>query len=94
MKNITVTVSDELYRHARLCAVHRDTTVSELVRQLLSGQEPNPGRRARTIQSPPAADDTTLYAQLIRAELREAGEVSGKINTPHPPLFPCETVRL
>jgi len=35
MKNITVTVSDELYRHARMWAARENTTVTSLVRQFL-----------------------------------------------------------
>lgn len=35
MKNITVTVDDELYRMARVKAAERDTSVSSLVREFL-----------------------------------------------------------
>ena len=35
MKNITVTVSDELYRHARMWAARENTTVTSLVRRFL-----------------------------------------------------------
>lgn len=35
MKNITVTVSDETYRNARICAARRDASVSALVRDFL-----------------------------------------------------------
>lgn len=35
MKNITVTVDDEVYRRARVKAAERDTSVSALVRQFL-----------------------------------------------------------
>lgn len=37
MKNITVSVDDETYRLARIRAAERDTSVSALVRQFLSG---------------------------------------------------------
>ena len=37
MKNITVSVSDEVYRRARVRAAERDTSVSALVRELLEG---------------------------------------------------------
>jgi plasmid stability protein len=37
MKNITVSVDDETYRVARIRAAERDTSVSALVRQFLSG---------------------------------------------------------
>ncbi|MBS0524132.1 MAG: ribbon-helix-helix protein, CopG family, partial [Proteobacteria bacterium] len=35
MKNITVSVDDEVYRRARVKAAERDTSVSALVRQFL-----------------------------------------------------------
>lgn len=35
MKNITVSVPDEVYRRARIRAAERDTSVSELVRDFL-----------------------------------------------------------
>jgi plasmid stability protein len=37
MKNITVSVDDETYRLARVRAAERDTSVSALVRQFLTG---------------------------------------------------------
>lgn len=36
MKNITVSVDDEVYRRARIKAAARDTSVSALVRQFLA----------------------------------------------------------
>ena len=35
MKNITVSVGDEIYRRARIAAAERETSVSALVRQFL-----------------------------------------------------------
>lgn len=35
MKNITVSVDDEIYRRARMKAAERDTSVSALVKQFL-----------------------------------------------------------
>ncbi len=37
MRNITVSVDEETYRHARVVAAHRDTSVSALVREFLAG---------------------------------------------------------
>ena len=37
MKNITVSVDEETYRLARIRAAERDTSVSALVRQFLTG---------------------------------------------------------
>jgi plasmid stability protein len=36
MKNITVSVDDDIYRRARMKAAEQDTSVSALVRQFLS----------------------------------------------------------
>jgi SMC interacting uncharacterized protein involved in chromosome segregation len=36
MKNITVSVDDELYHKARICAAERKSTVSGLVKQFLA----------------------------------------------------------
>lgn len=38
MKNITVSVPDEVYRQARIRAAERDTSVSALVREFLLSQ--------------------------------------------------------
>lgn len=37
MKNITVSVPDQVYRRARMQAAARDTSVSALVREFLAG---------------------------------------------------------
>ncbi len=39
MKNITLSVDDETYRRARMIAAERNTSVSGLVRALLTGPE-------------------------------------------------------
>lgn len=39
MKNITVSVNDEVYRRARIVAAQQDTSVSALVRDFLSNME-------------------------------------------------------
>ena len=36
MKNITVSVDDEIYRRARILAAQRDTSISALVREFLA----------------------------------------------------------
>ena len=38
MKNITVSVDDDTYRRARIKAAERDTSVSALVRDFLTGR--------------------------------------------------------
>jgi plasmid stability protein len=50
MKNITVTVDDELYRRARIMAAEADTSVSAMVRAYLrqvTGEESDFERRLR-----------------------------------------------
>jgi len=50
VKNITVSVPDEIYRRARIRAAARDTSVSALVREFLTGlgdDEPEFERRKR-----------------------------------------------
>jgi len=37
MKNLTVSLPDEIYRRARIRAAEQDTSVSALVREFLSG---------------------------------------------------------
>ena len=50
VKNITVSLPDEVYRRARIRAAARDTSVSALVREFLAGlgdEEPEFDRRKR-----------------------------------------------
>jgi hypothetical protein len=49
-ENITIAVDDALYRHARICAAHRETTLTELVRDFLLGLEIDPGLRAQGLR--------------------------------------------
>lgn len=87
MKNITITVNEDLYRHARLCAAHRNITVTALIRSFLMDLETVPGSSPRTDQDYLVEHKNTLIAQLIREDLREKHEVSGKMSTPPPPIF-------
>jgi plasmid stability protein len=41
MKNITVSIDDEIYREARIKAAERDTSVSALVREYLKSLSQN-----------------------------------------------------
>jgi plasmid stability protein len=52
MKNITVSVPEEIYRRARIRAAERDTSVSALVREFLSrlGQEESDFERRKRLQ--------------------------------------------
>ena len=52
MKNITVSLPDDVYRRARIKAAERDTSVSALVRDFLSrlGEEESDFERRRRLQ--------------------------------------------
>ena len=52
MKNITVSLPDEVYRRARIRAAERDTSVSALVREFLSkmGREESDFERGKRLQ--------------------------------------------
>ena len=50
MKNITVSVDDEIYRQARVKAAERDTSVSALVRQFLTGLATEEGDSERLLR--------------------------------------------
>lgn len=52
MKNITVSLPDDIYRSARIKAAERDTSVSALVREFLTrlGQDESEFDRRRRLQ--------------------------------------------
>ncbi len=52
MKNITVSLPDEVYRRARIRAAEQDTSVSALVREFLTkmGQEESDFERGKRLQ--------------------------------------------
>jgi hypothetical protein len=59
MKNITVTVTDEIYRHARMWAARENTTVTSLVRKFLeTPREPSFSYMDLLGDEPDAAEDT------------------------------------
>ena len=64
MKNITVTVPDDVYRQARVWAAQRDTSVSAVVTYLLGSLPglPKAERRFRIDLSTPAAQPTSPKA--------------------------------
>ena len=53
MKNVTVSLPDEVYRRARILAAERDTSLSALVRELLMklGQEETDRERRKRLQA-------------------------------------------
>ena len=86
MKNITISVNDDLYRQARIYAALRDTTVTGLVRDLLlslkTGPENAAGGRVQTIQDRLAAGKNAKLVRNLRAYLGEGDGVGEKINPP------------
>jgi len=69
MKNITVTVDDELYRRARVRAAEEGTSVSRLVKETLTQfahQETAAERRSRELAS--------LFAEVDARLSGEAGQ--------------------
>ena len=53
MKNVTVSLPDEVYRRARVKAAERDTSVSALVREFLNslGEQESDFERRKRLQS-------------------------------------------
>lgn len=75
MKNITVSVDEELYRRARIRAAELDTSVSAVVRELLAqfaGEETELERRKR-LQRETLASIKTFRAgdRLTRDEVHD-----------------------
>lgn len=65
MKNITVSLPDEIYRRARIRAAERDTSLSALVREFLVGlgsREPDFARR-KQLQDEVIASIVTFSAE-------------------------------
>ncbi len=77
MKNITVTVGDEVHRRARIRAAERGTSVSAAVRDFLirwSGEETEFDRRKRLQeQSLRAVDTFRAGDRLPREEVHRRG---------------------
>ena len=75
-KNITVTVSTEAYRQARIWAAQHDTSISAVVEYLIQTPARNPARRARLSAAPPErspahsaqSDPTKLIFALFACE--------------------------
>ena len=75
MKNITVTVSDQVYRAARIKAAELDTSVSALVRDFLASLSDGKSDfdRRRRLQDEVLAtiDSFSASDRLSRAEIHE-----------------------
>ncbi len=79
MKNITVSVPDDVYRQARIKAAERDTSVSALVRDFLSGlgEEDSDFERRKRLQNDVIATIRRFRAgdRLRRDQLHERNAV-------------------
>ncbi|MDT0497393.1 DUF6364 family protein [Algiphilus sp. W345] len=72
MKNVTVSVDDETYTHARVVAAQRGTSVSRLVRDFLANIDHG--------AQEPATEWESLW-QLIDGEQVEVGETPSRSRT-------------
>ena len=79
MKNITVSLQDEVYRRARIRAAERDTSVSALVQAFLSrlGADETDFERRKRLQHEVLASVVRFEAsdRLSRAEIHERDAV-------------------
>lgn len=75
MKNITVSVDDELYHEARIEAARRRKSLSALVREYLAGLRQSPAK-AKTTTDPELAK---LFAMSDRKHKNRRGSV-GPLN--------------
>ena len=75
MKNITVSLPDDIYRRARIKAAERDTSVSALVREFLTslGEEESDFERRKRLQAEVLASIKDFRAgdRMTRDEARE-----------------------
>ncbi len=75
MKNITVSLPDDIYRRARIKAAERDTSVSALVREFLSnlGEEESDFERRKRLQAEVLASVKDFRAgdRMTREEAHE-----------------------
>lgn len=75
MKNITISIPDDLYIYVRICALRRDTSVSAMVRKFL--------------ESLPRVEEPDSYPADWDSSLGSApDDVSGETLLPSPPAQP------
>lgn len=79
MKNITVSLPDDVYRRARIKAAERDTSVSALVREFLTrlGEEEGDFERRKRLQDEVITSIRTFSAEdrLSRDEIHDRNAV-------------------
>ena len=75
MKNITISLSDEAYRRARILAAERDTSVTALVREFLAtlGEKESDFERRKRLQAETLASIESFRAsdRVTREEAHE-----------------------
>jgi len=75
MKNITVSLPDDIYRRARIKAAERDTSVSALVREFLTslGEQESDFERRKRLQAEVLASVKDFRAgdRMTRVEVHE-----------------------
>jgi hypothetical protein len=82
MPNITITVDDRLYRAARIHAINRKTTLTEIVREFL----------LHTVQDSGEYNFAEMSEELVRLEQRHPEIFRAKsYNTPATPSFHCDS---
>lgn len=84
-KNITVSIPADVYRHARIWAAERNTTISNLIRVLLTGLQTNPRAAhlfpAAGVHPDPTPVNTTSSANNLSDQIL----INPSGGTPHPP---------
>ena len=79
MKNITISLRDDLYRRARVKAAERDTSVTALVREFLTslGEEESDFERRKRLQEQVLASVKDFRAgdRMTREEAHERNAV-------------------
>ena len=79
MKNITVSLPDDIYRRARIKAAERDTSVSALVREFLTslGEQESDFERRKRLQAEVLASVKDFRAgdRMTREEAHERNAV-------------------
>jgi len=77
MRNITVTVEDETYRHIRAWCARRDTCVSHVVRAFLTDLPRLEG--IRRFPLPDAPSPRSLGTQFNQLELSEIDSIRARL---------------
>ena len=85
VKNITVSVPDEVYRRARIRAAERDTSVSALVTEFLStiGENESPKSLRETIDAIREANPNFTATDLLSRDELHDRDALRRLERPH-----------